>query len=309
MTVLLLGAGGQLGRALRHERGGRGREWTYADRHAADDACIAVDAGDPQALLHLLDTIRPSAIVNAAAWTAVDRAEADEAGATRINATAVGVMGEWAQRHGSVVIHVSTDYVFDGTSDRPYREDDPPGPINAYGRTKLAGEQALTKSGAAHMILRTAWLYSAGGPSFLGTILRLAAERDILRIVADQHGCPTSAAALARAVLLVLDKWMKGTVSERRGYEGVYHVVADGQTSWHGFAQAIVAGAAARGILDGQPSVLPIATDQYPTPARRPSYSVLDNSHFKKVFSCGMAGWETLLQEALDDMQPLNRPE
>ncbi|KJV31655.1 dTDP-4-dehydrorhamnose reductase [Luteibacter yeojuensis] len=304
MTTLLLGSAGQLGRALQAARGASAPAWIDADRHV-EGGRLGVDATDPLALRRLLDDSRPDVIVNASAWTAVDAAESNEELAARINADAVQVLGEWASRHEALVVHVSTDYVFDGASKRPYLESDVPAPQNAYGRTKLAGEQALVASGAAHMILRTAWLYSADGPSFLQTVLRLADERDQVRIVADQRGSPTPASLLADAIITATGAWTSRPAHDRPALEGLFHVVAAGETTWYGFTEAIIRGAVKRGILLRAPTVEPITTAEYPTPARRPAYSVLDSSRFESVFSRRMPDWESQLQHVLDTIKPL----
>jgi dTDP-4-dehydrorhamnose reductase len=191
-------------------------------------------------------------------------------------------------------VHYSTDYVFDGSGTRPWREDDPTAPLGVYGASKLAGEDAVRGSGARHMIFRTAWVYGAHGHNFMRTMLRLGAERDELRVVADQVGTPTPARLIAAATAHAL--------RTRPEASGLWHLTASGGTSWHGFAEAIFAGAVERGLLAKAPRVLPIATREYPTPARRPAFSRLDTARFRTDFSIPLAGWEDALAGVLDGM-------
>jgi dTDP-4-dehydrorhamnose reductase len=295
MNILLLGANGQLGRTFV----GHGGLATHGELLAASRDGLLADGGhgeiadlsDPASLPAMLDRLQPQVIVNAAAYTAVDRAEQEEALATRINGEAVGVLGQWAAAHGALVIHYSTDYVFDGHQSQPYAVEADVTPLSAYGRSKLAGERALRDSGAEHLILRTAWVYAAHGHNFLRTMLRLGAEREELRVVADQHGAPTDTMLIVDASLGALDRWMKATAGERRALLGTHHLVASGATSWHGFASAIFAQAVDRGLLARAPRVLPIATADYPTPARRPAWSLLDNQEFQHRFAFPLPDW------------------
>jgi dTDP-4-dehydrorhamnose reductase len=250
----------------------------------------------------VLDTVHPQIIVNAAAFTAVDLAEAEESLATRINGDAVGQLGRWAVANNALVVHISTDYVFAGRASEPYTEDAPTSPLNAYGRSKLVGELALRDSGASHFIFRTAWLYAPHGKNFFQTMLRLGAEREELRVVSDQWGSPTPASLLAMATITAVGRWIDAAADRRAELIGLYHVVAGGQTSWRGFAEAIVAGAAARGALAHRPRVIPIDTAEFPTPAVRPRYSVLDNSRFETTFSYDLATWEAALESTLDEL-------
>jgi dTDP-4-dehydrorhamnose reductase len=188
-------------------------------------------------------------------------------------------------------VHYSTDYVFDGTGTRPYREDDPTAPVGVYGASKLAGEEAVRSSGARHLILRTAWVYAAHGSNFLLTMLRLARERDRLKVVADQQGSPTSAGLIADTTARILERGV--------AQSGIRHLTASGQTSWHGFAEAIFAAAIARGVLERAPVVDPIATSDYPTPARRPAYSVLDNRRLQDEYAIGLPDWRDGLDQVI----------
>src|SRR6185437_13181050 len=236
MKILLLGANGQLGRSF-IEDGGlamRGELVTASrDGNRFDGATIGTaDLAVPDSLPTLLDRLCPTLIVNAAAYTAVDRAEQEETLATRVNGEAVGVIGSWASDHGALVIHYSTDYVFDGCQSWPYTVDAPTAPLGAYGRSKLAGELALQGSGADHLLFRTAWVYAEHGHNFLRTMLRLGAERDELRVVADQHGTPTDTGLIVAASLAALDCWLQAGAAQRKQLGGPHHLVASGATTW-----------------------------------------------------------------------------
>lgn len=297
MRILLLGATGQLGRQFIEQGGLAARgELMLASRSGLSydgSAIERADLAEPATLPALLDRLRPDLIVNAAAYTSVDRAEQEEALATRSNGEAVGVIGQWAARHEALVIHYSTDYVFDGEQPTSYAVDAPTRPLGAYGRSKLAGELALRHSAAAHFIFRTAWVYAAHGHNFLRTMLRLGAEREQLRVVADQHGAPTTTGLIVSGTLAALDRWLAGDTVQRTSLQGTYHLVASGQTSWHGFARAIFEQASARGLLDRLPQVAAISSAEFPTPARRPKYSVLDNRGFIEAFRHRLPEWQT----------------
>lgn len=264
--------------------------------------CLDVDFTRAGSLVSVLDEARADVIVNAAAYTAVDRAEDEPDLADLINHRAVAEIGAWAARHSAFVVHYSTDYVFDGAAKRPYREDDPTAPLGVYGRTKLAGEDALRASGAAHVILRTAWVYGVRGHNFLLTMLRLGAEREELRIVADQIGAPTSAASLADATARIVMRWSAANAEERARLAGTYHAVSQGECSWFDFARAIFDGAAARGLIAQVPRLVPIATADYPTRARRPAYSVLDCARLRDAFAIQFLDWRRSLKSVLDTL-------
>ena len=297
MKLLVLGAGGQVGHELVRALAPVG-EVVSATR---DDAgTLRVDLANADSLAAALDAARADVIVNAAAYTAVDRAEDEPELADRVNHRAVAKIGAWAKRNGRRVVHYSTDYVFDGSSKRPYRENDATSPLGAYGRSKLAGEDALRASGARHLIVRTAWVYAARGNNFLRTMLRLAGERDELRVVADQTGAPTPARLVADASAAMLRQWLDD--GENVGRDGTYHLVSAGRCSWFEFAEAIVDGAADRGVIERRPRVVPIATAEYPTRARRPAYSVLDTSKAASTFGLQLADWHAGLESVFDQL-------
>ncbi len=303
MKILLLGANGQLGRTFCDQGGLAARgELIAASRDgvlAAGGPGEAADLSTPESLPALLDRLRPDVIVNAAAYTAVDRAEQEEALATRINGEAVGVLGQWAAAHGALVIHYSTDYVFDGRQAQPYAVDVPTNPLGAYGRSKLAGEQALRNSGADHLTFRTAWVYAAHGHNFLRTMLRLGAERDELRVVADQHGAPTDTMLIVHGTLAALDRWLQSDSVQRLALVGTHHLVASGATTWHGFASAIFDEAVALDLLARSPRVVAIASAEFPTQAVRPAWSLLDNAGFQRHFNFTLPDWQHGLHDVM----------
>ena len=289
MKLLLLGGNGQVGRELRRSLLPLG-ELVVATRDGGDADAVA-DFDAPASLAVLIERTAPEVVVNAAAYTAVDKAETDAAAAFRINAEAPAAIAQACVDTGALLVHYSTDYVFDGNATRPYREDDATAPLGVYGASKLAGEQAIRASGARHAILRTAWVYAAHGRNFLLTMLRLANERDELRVVADQIGAPTPAAWIADATAEII----------RRGVmaSGTWHLVADGETSWHGFAEAIVDEAHALGLIARKPRVVAIPTADYPTPARRPAYSVLDTTRLQRDFGIVPPDWRDGMRRTL----------
>jgi len=242
----------------------------------------------------------PSLVVNAAAYTAVDRAEEDAGRAHAINAVAPGVLAEEAARLGAPIVHFSTDYVFDGEKRAPYSEDDTPAPLGVYGRTKLEGERAVAAAGGAHLVIRTAWVYGRRGHNFLLTMLRAARERDELRVVADQFGAPTWSRMLAGGTAAIVARMRDGEgFSLQPRDRGVYHLGAAGVTSWHGFAEAILAADPARSEQRAQ-RVVPISTREYPTPARRPAYSVLAGARAAAVFGVALPDWRRQLELCME---------
>lgn len=266
--------------------------------------CERIDLGNLDGLRQALDRIAPDLIVNAAAYTAVDRAEDEPALAQRVNADAVGVLGAWAAQHGARVIHYSTDYVFDGRATRPYREDDPTHPLGSYGRSKLAGEIALRDSGARHLVFRTAWVYAARGHNFLRTMLRLGAEREALRVVDDQVGAPTPAGLIAGVTARAITRWHADDAGGNERLDGTCHLVAGGQVSWCGFARAIFDHAAQAGLLARAPSVTAISTADYPTRATRPAYSVLDTGKLRAAFGIELPAWQAALADVIGELAP-----
>jgi dTDP-4-dehydrorhamnose reductase len=296
--ILLLGADGQLGTELRRSLPALGGELVAATLSGAigDAACETADFSRPDTLPALLARIAPDIVVNAAAYTAVDRAEQEVELVFRINAEAPDVLAAACASRGAAFVHYSTDYVFDGQGARPYREDDATAPLGVYGASKLAGEVAVQASGARHMIFRTAWVYAAHSNNFMRTMLRVGAERDALRVVADQVGSPTPAGLLADVTARALRT--PGAPS------GLWHLTPTGQASWHGFAEAIFEGAVARGLLPRAPRVEAIATADYPTPAARPAYSVLDCSALRRDFGIALPDWRDGLAATLDEPAP-----
>ena len=290
MRILLLGAQGQLGQALQTQLAGSG-ELVALGRQQLDVANL------PR-LREELRRLEPQLIVNAAAYTAVDRAENDTANAWRINAEAPGVLAEEARASGALLIHYSTDYVFNGLQAAPYREEDTCAPLNEYGRSKLAGEQAIAAAGGAHLILRTSWVYSRVGGNFLLTMLRLLQERDELRVVADQIGAPTWTHSLARATATMVEAWQAG----RAGPWGLYHMTARGETSWFGFASAIADYLKAQRLPCAR--LLPIRSEEYPTAAQRPANSLLDGSKLRSHWGIELEHWQNALRACLDDHSP-----
>jgi dTDP-4-dehydrorhamnose reductase len=278
-TILLIGAHGQLGRELA----------------AALPACgttigcdrATLDLTDATSIARVVRSIAPQFIVNAAAYTAVDRAENERDLAFAVNADAPGVLATEARRAHAILIHYSTDYVFDGLRTTPYDEEAQPRPLNVYGASKLAGERAIAAAGGVALTLRTSWVYSRHGQNFLMTMQRLAAERDELRVVVDQTGIPNWTRAIARATAKLIQRG-SADLSRRAG---LYHVSAQGSATWYDFARAILAHSNVR--------VVPITTAEYPTPARRPAYGVLDSSRFGRTFGIALPDWTVALRECL----------
>lgn len=293
MNLLVFGGNGQLGQELLRALAPLGRvvATTRSGQLADGTPCHTADFDQPDTLPVLLDEVRPDVVVNAAAYTAVDRAEQDREAAQRANAEAPAVIARWCAAAGVPLVHYSTDYVFSGEASRPYREDDPTGPLGVYGSSKLAGEEAIRAAGGRHLILRTAWVYAPHSANFLRTMLRVGAERDVVRVVADQFGTPTPAALIADVTAQMLQ--------HHGGLSGTWHLTARGGTSWHGFAEAIFAGAVEAGILSRAPKVEAITTAEYPTPAKRPAYSCLDVGKLESDFSIVLPAWEQGLAQVL----------
>ncbi|WP_376691577.1 dTDP-4-dehydrorhamnose reductase [Wenzhouxiangella sp. EGI_FJ10409] len=287
MTTLLLGANGQLGRHLRAEIGGM----TTCARSQADHA---LDLSDIEGVGRLLDRLQPRIIVNAAAWTAVDDAEEHESEAFRLNRDLPAALADWCRRREALLLHYSTDYVFSGQPGRAWREDDPVAPESAYGRSKLAGEQAIAASDCRALVLRTAWVYSALPGNFLSAILKRAGEGRDLKVVADQSGSPTWAGTLAQATRSLL------TLAGRVERPEILHVSGQGVMTWHALAERAVQLAAERGIIPGIVDVEPIGSDQWPQKAKRPAWSVLDGSRYEQFTGQSLPDCEHALAECLN---------
>lgn len=306
MRILLLGANGQLGSRLADSvvlaslgdvlLATRGGDTVHGG------ASLAADLDKPESLRRLLDHVKPDIVINAAAYTAVDHAEQEEAVATRINGEAVGVLGGWAAEHGCLVVHYSTDYVFDGSQREPYAVDARAAPLNAYGRSKLAGEQALQDSGAAYLIFRTSWVYAAHGRNFLRTMLRLAENQHAIRVVADQYGAPTSTGQIERCTVRCLQQWIAADAAERMSLQGTYHLAAQGVASWHQFAVNIFEHARHMGIIEQQPSVVAISSSDFPAAARRPTYSLLDTRKLRETFDVTLTPWNDELPDVMREL-------
>jgi dTDP-4-dehydrorhamnose reductase len=292
--ILITGSGGQLGRELLAVAGAAGTAMvgvTHADLDIADRGAV----GD------VLARIAPAVVINAAAYNAVDRAESEVDAAMRTNAAGPGVLARACAAAGVPLVHVSTDYVFDGTKSGAYVEEDPVCPASAYGRSKAAGEEAVREACPAHLIVRTAWLFGAYGSNFLKTMLRLAAERDRLDVVADQRGSPTSTFDLARALLVAARAVQRG----HRAW-GTYHFAGSGETSRHGFATRIVE--AQRPFTGRHPTVVAVSTTDYPTPAVRPKNSVLDSSKFAATFGFRAADWRDAIDRTVAELFAVKAP-
>jgi dTDP-4-dehydrorhamnose reductase len=280
VPIAVVGASGQVARALVRAAAERGQALAIGGRPD-------VDLTDAASISAFLDRAAPSLVINAAAYTAVDKAETDTAAAVALNVEGPARLAAWCASRGVPLIHISTDFVFDGRASKPYREDDVRNPLSVYGRTKSDGEDAVRAALAQHIIVRTAWVYGANGNNFLKTMLRLGAERDVVRVVADQHGTPTSADDIAGAILDIAKH--VGTNADLSPW-GTYHLVAGGETTWHGLAAEIFARASQAGLKT--PKLEAITTADYPTPAARPAYSVLDTSKIRAAFGIALPPWQ-----------------
>ncbi len=314
MKILLIGKNGQVGWELQRTLATLG-EIISVDRNQ-------MDLANPDSIRAVIRGTKPDIIVNAAAYTAVDKAESEPELVMAINGVAPGIMAEEAKRLNALMVHYSTDYVFDGTKTTPYTEDDIPNPLNVYGKTKLAGEQAIQAAGISHLIFRTSWVYGARGKNFLLTILRLAKEQDELKIVDDQIGAPTWSRMIAEATgqilaqsslphiydLSMLTDQRKSelrksgvtSLSRLKDVSGVYHLTSGGQTSWYGFTEAILKSAPH---LVPQPSLKPISTSEYPLPALRPTNSVISNCRIFKTFGITLPSWNHALCLCMDEVE------
>jgi dTDP-4-dehydrorhamnose reductase len=291
MRILIMGKNGQVGWELQRTLACLG-EVMALDRQM-------MDLARPESVKATIREIKPNLIVNAAAYTAVDKAESEPELAMAVNGIAPGIMAEEAKRLGALLVHYSTDYVFDGTKTLPYTEEDRPNPLNVYGRTKLVGEQAIQAVGGAHLIFRTSWVYGNRGKNFLLSVLRLASERDELRIVDDQVAAPTWSRMIAETTALALAPCLSGMpnrVSESE-LSGVYHLTAGGKTSWFGFAKAILH----RSQLSTSPKLTPIPSSGYPLPAKRPANSMLSNGKLLQAFRLNNPDWDVGLSLCLQE--------
>ena len=314
-TILLTGKTGQLGSEL-HRLLQKLGEVIAPDRNA-------LHLREPEKIREIMRSVKPQLIINAAAYTAVDAAETDEANASAVNTEAPRLLALEAKRLGALIVHFSTDYVFDGTKKTPYLETDSPNPLNAYGRTKLAGEQAIRDSGAAHLIFRTSWVYNTHGRNFLLTILHLATQREELKIIDDQVGAPTCALDLAEVTVGIVARVIAAAPKSKLALPqvaGTYHMTAAGQTTWHEFAKAILEEAGRvpqnpawlTSTTKGHPllarRVLPISTEEFRSPTRRPAYSVLSNALLRQTFGSTLPNWRAQLQRCFSAEAPLNLP-
>ena len=296
MKILLFGANGQVGWELRRSLAPLGELVALG---SAGEGALAGNFREPAAVAQTVERVRPDIVVNAAAYTAVDKAESEPAEARTVNALAPEAIAAAARRIGAPVVHYSTDYVFDGSGERPWREDDATGPLSVYGRTKLEGEQRLAAAQPLHLVLRTSWVYAARGGNFAKTMLRLARERDRLTVVDDQFGAPTGAELLA-------DVTAHAIVALRRdpALAGTYHVAAGGETSWHGYARFVLERAQALGeaLKAGPDAIVPVPSSAFPTPVRRPHNSRLATARLRAAFGLELPAWEEGVARMLHEL-------
>jgi dTDP-4-dehydrorhamnose reductase len=292
MTVLLLGKNGQLGRGLQRTL------LSFGDLVAL--ARDELDLDKPEAIAERLDAVRPDIIVNAAAYTQVDLAETNVDEAFRANHQAVKALADYARRNDALLVHYSTDYVFDGRQEAPYRENDETHPLNVYGQSKRAGELAIAESGCRHLLFRTSWVVSADGTNFVKTILRLARERPTLRIVADQFGAPTAVELLADVTALAIAAHRRGSIAD-----GTYHLTAAGRTSWHGLARHLVQKATERGFVSAvdPADIEAITTEEFPRPAARPRNSSLNTDALSSALGLSLPEWTVHVDRVLDQLK------
>ena len=286
--ILLIGKVGQVGWELRR---------TLAP--VAQLVCVdfpEIDLGSGDSIRKWVSEARPRIVINAAAYTAVDKAEAEPDKAMKINGVAPGILAEEARKAGALMVHYSTDYVFDGTKTEPYVETDAPNPLGVYGRSKLAGDEAVRAAGGAHLIFRLCWVYGARGQNFMLTMMRLAREREKLQVVSDQVGCPTWSRLIAETTTLAVNRTI--AAGDFAAFSGTYHLASSGATSWHGFASAIIGLMPAEGRKCAQVEAIP--TSAYPTPAKRPAYSMLGCDKLERTFGLRLPPWEESLKQVLE---------
>jgi dTDP-4-dehydrorhamnose reductase len=300
MNILLLGKDGQVGWELQRALAPLGT-LTSCGRKEAD-----LDKLD--ALRETVRRVQPDIIVNSAAYTAVDKAESDIRAAQRINSEAAGLLAEEAHRRNTWLVHYSTDYVFDGTSDAPYQEDHPANPLSVYGKTKYEGEERIRQSQAKHLIFRTSWVHAARGNNFVKTMLRLAKERDELKVINDQHGAPTSAELIADVTALALHQLL--SMPDGAALSGTYHLTAGGYTTWYDYARYVLELAQAHGITlkTSSDAVWPIPAEAYPLPATRPRNSRLDTSKLTNTFHLQLPDWRHHVQRLMDELAAQGTP-
>jgi len=298
MRILLFGPNGQVGWELRRALAPLGKVVALG-RDEEDGLCG--DLARPEALEAAVRHVEPDVIVNAAAYTAVDRAELEPALAERINAEAPGVLARLARGWGALLVHYSTDYVFDGSGERPWREGDEPAPLNVYGATKRRGERAIREAGCRYLIFRTSWVYAARGRNFIRTMVRLACERDALQVIDDQVGAPTGAELIADVTAQAVPSALRGT-----NLEGAYHLAAGGGTTWHGYARFVIDRARAAGwpVRVADEAIVPVATEAFPSAAARPHNSRLDCRALEENFGLSLPDWRHGVERALAEMEP-----
>lgn len=298
-TILLFGCNGQVGSALQKSLQSLG-DVIALDRNNSQ---FCGDFTNPEAIATTIREIKPSVIVNAAAYTAVDKAESEPELAFLINAETPGILAQEAETLGAWLVHYSTDYVFDGSGTRPWQETDMPNPLNVYGTSKLQGERNIAASCSRYIVLRTSWVYAAQGNNFAKTMLRLAQERESLSVVNDQIGAPTGAAQLAELTATIIPKLMHD-----ENLAGLYHAVAAGETSWYDYARFVIDCARKRGVAIKvkDTDIVPVASDQFPTPAKRPCNSRLDTSKLRRAFDLDLSPWQVGVEEMLDTIGAKN---
>jgi dTDP-4-dehydrorhamnose reductase len=284
--ILVIGKIGQVGWELRRTLGALG-ELTSVDYPE-------IDLTDGGSIRKWVRQSSPAVVVNAAAYTAVDKAESEQERNQQINGVAPGILAEEAKAVGALLVHYSTDYVFDGCKRTPYVEEDSPNPLGAYGRAKLAGDEAVRRVGIDHLIFRLCWVYGARGSNFMLTMMRLAREREMLRVVADQSGCPTWSRQIAETTALALKQVLAST--DRSAFTGTYHLAASGRTTWHGFAEAIIGSMPEKKCR----RVEAITTSEYPLPAKRPAFSVLSCEKLRRSFGLQLPDWQASLRQVLE---------
>ena len=303
MHIVVIGGNGQVGWEIQRALAPLG---TCAVLTRSESQKCCVDLGQPEALGEIILSLRPNVIVNAAAYTAVDSAEAQPEKAALANASALRVLAAKAKYLGAWLVHYSTDYVFDGTGRGPWQESDPTGPLNVYGQTKLDGERAIQQSGCCHLIFRTSWVYACRRENFLRTMLRRSAERDSLQVIDDQYGAPTSAELIADTTALALRQCL---AQEQDG--GLYHLAARGETTWFGYARHVIRTARALGwpVRVADEAIQPVSSDAFPTAAKRPRNSRLDTSRLESTFGLRMPDWQIGVDRAVKEILSCEIPE